>query len=115
MDGKILLVDDDPTSLEIMAQLLKDHYHITTAPDGEAALNILASDSFDLVITDLVMPKVDGWELMERGPQGKVVLCSGKNKLPDEVNGIPVIKKPFDYDAILALVKDLVGRQREAS
>ena len=62
---RALLVDDDPTMLALLTALLKARgYAVAQAPDGQAALEKLALEPFDLVITDRVMPRMDGLDLV---------------------------------------------------
>jgi two-component system, NtrC family, response regulator PilR len=63
---KILIVDDEPSLREVLSIMLKrSGYAVTSAPDGEEAIEHLHKDIFDLVITDLRMPKVDGMEVLK--------------------------------------------------
>src|SRR5690606_40315296 len=62
-DARILVVDDDPDSLEIVRTYLESRgYQVTTAPDGRAALAMLEEARPDLVLLDVMMPGIDGWE-----------------------------------------------------
>jgi two-component system chemotaxis response regulator CheY len=62
---KILVVDDDPTSRRLMSHILKrEGYDVSTAADGQEALDLLADDPPDLIVTDQIMPGMDGVELL---------------------------------------------------
>jgi CheY-like chemotaxis protein len=62
---KILVVDDDPTSRRLMSHILKrEGYDVATAGDGQEALDLMADDPSDLLITDRMMPGMDGVELL---------------------------------------------------
>ena len=64
---KILVVDDEPSIREIVSLYLKrSGYQVTTAADGQAAVDVLARQSFDLVVLDLMLPQVDGLEITRR-------------------------------------------------
>ncbi|MCX5667009.1 MAG: response regulator [Candidatus Omnitrophica bacterium] len=64
---KILIVDDEPDFLEIMsARLEADDYEVTTAANGEAALNYVKNDKPDAVLLDILMPGIDGLEVLRR-------------------------------------------------
>ena len=64
---KILIVDDEPDFLEIMsARLEADDYEVTTAANGEAALNYVKNDKPDAVLLDILMPGIDGLEVLKR-------------------------------------------------
>ena len=64
---KILIVDDEPDFLEIMrARLEADDYEVTTAANGDAALNYVKNDKPDAVLLDILMPGIDGLEVLRR-------------------------------------------------
>jgi DNA-binding response OmpR family regulator len=63
---KILLVEDDPFLIDIYQKKLKDSgFKVEVAKDGEKALEILKEKSFDLMLLDIVLPKIDGWKILE--------------------------------------------------
>lgn len=111
----ILVVDDDPdlrASVGILLELAG--YAVVTAGDGAAALDYLRSHPLPaLVVLDLMMPQVDGWEVLTRLRSDAslsdipVVVCSAASRttvggrLP---GGVPVVSKPFDPDALLAAI-----------
>ena len=80
---RILVVDDEPALLKTTRKLLQvDGHEVLEAADGVAALQIIASQPVDLVLTDLYMPNMDGIELIrrlrnEKGPGPKVIAVSG--------------------------------------
>lgn len=64
---KILLVEDDPFLAEMYTTKLKqDGYEVMAADDGENALGVLAGNAVDLVLLDVVMPRMDGWEVLKK-------------------------------------------------
>jgi DNA-binding response OmpR family regulator len=63
---KILLVEDDPFLIDIYQKKLKDSgFEVEVARDGEGALEILKRKNFDLMLLDIVLPKIDGWKILE--------------------------------------------------
>jgi DNA-binding response OmpR family regulator len=63
---KILLVEDDPFLIDIYQKKLKDSgFKVEVAKDGERALEILKEKNFDLMLLDIVLPKIDGWKILE--------------------------------------------------
>lgn len=63
--AKILVVDDDDMTIGLLClYLAKDQHDVTTAKNGKDALACLRSDSFDILITDIIMPEMDGYELI---------------------------------------------------
>ena len=61
----ILLVDDDPINLQVLKSLLENEYNLQTAPRGQEALALLNETQFDLIIADVMMPKMSGYQLTE--------------------------------------------------
>ncbi|TMB30987.1 MAG: response regulator [Deltaproteobacteria bacterium] len=121
----ILLVDDEYAVVEILATLLADEgYAILTASDGQQALDILSKKAPDAVITDQMMPLVDGAELFRRMQQNRsyrripVVLMSSAPMAPAH-SMLPwamFLQKPFEFhDLIEWLRKHLgaVGKRRK--
>ena len=67
MNRRILLVEDNDTNLDLMSYLLRAlGYHVTCAKNGRSGLECAQTDNFDLVLTDILMPDVDGYELAKR-------------------------------------------------
>ncbi len=66
MTHKILIVDDNDLNLELATQLLEDDYEVQTATNGQEALDVAAEFRPDLVLMDLSMPVMDGWEATTR-------------------------------------------------
>lgn len=80
MAKKILLVDDDIYIRDLYAEVLKDeNYEVFIAADGEEALNMVAQDIYDLVLLDIMMPKVDGIQVLT------------KIKQDDRYRNVPVV------------------------
>jgi two-component system response regulator MprA len=110
----ILVVDDDPAIREALALLLEDEgYAVQTASDGLVALDAIAEDAPDLVITDLYMPKLDGTGLIARlrsewADLTILVLSAGIRAAPP--TGLPFVAKPFDAELLLATVARLLAR-----
>jgi CheY-like chemotaxis protein len=62
----VLIVDDDPASVDILAQLLRfNHFDVDVAMSGEEALGLIAARSYALLVLDLALPGMDGWELLK--------------------------------------------------
>lgn len=86
--ANILLVDDDVMFREMLHRtLLRSGYQVTPAGDGLEAMKCLREDSFDLVITDMLMPEKEGFETIEdirrMYPEMKVIAMSGGNRNPN--------------------------------
>jgi signal transduction histidine kinase len=114
--GRILVVDDEADVREVLADVLLSHGHtVTLAGGGQEALACLERDAFDLVITDLGMPDVNGWDVahaVKSGRQGlPVLLLTGwADAVEAGVGRVDaVIKKPFDTTKLAAVVSAALG------
>jgi CheY-like chemotaxis protein len=116
---KILVVDDDHDIRELIAEVLAlDGYRVSTAPNGKVALEQAHVNRPDLIVLDLMMPVMCGWEFMEaqRGdPElAHVPVIVVTAALDCEVEGAAaLLRKPFDLDTLLATVARLCGVGRE--
>jgi two-component system NtrC family sensor kinase len=120
--GTILVVDDDRRVTQMLALLLEgEGYLVQTAGDGSEALERLAAAAFDVVITDVRMPRMDGptlyRELGARHPRllRRVIFITGDDMNPETrrfLAGVPApaLHKPFDMDEFLRLVQ--LARER---
>ncbi len=121
----ILVVDDDKnTRLYFRAVLEGAGYTVTTAEDGEAALDAMAGEHVDLVLLDLMMPRMDGYEFTRRLRESHadlpVLMVSAKQLPADKHRGFAVgtddyITKPVDDEEMLLRIKALLRRARIAS
>ncbi len=105
---KILVVDDSPTQLKLTTAALQgQEYEIVTAMDGEEAMHKVQTDKPDLVVLDVVMPKMDGFQVcrkMKASPEMQhipVIILTSKNQKVDEFWGKKqgadfYLTKPFD-------------------
>ena len=117
MGANILVVDDDLLNRELISKVLrKDGHRVVEACDGALALEILQALSFDLVVTDFVMPKLNGLKLVEhlhllqpRLPiifiTGYLSTVSGKAILDNVAEFLP---KPFELDVLRSTVQRLL-------
>jgi len=116
MKRKILIVDDDEINVGILKELLEEQYALATASSGQQCLEKIGRFKPDLVLLDIVMPGMDGYETCRRiksDPQSEtahVILVSSKISIESRLKGYEVgtddyITKPFDNDEILAKIK----------
>ncbi len=105
-NGKILIADDDELNRDNMSQLLKDEYEIKTVRDGRDGIEAFLEDKFDLVITDLRMPNVDGLEFLkfikEANRDNIVIMITGYGT----VNTAVTAMKMGAFDFITRPIKD---------
>ena len=122
MDKKIILiVEDDPTVGESLRLLLKKKgYTISLSPNGKDALHLFRQGNIDLVITDLVMPKMDGIELLEAvkslKPEAEVIVISAQGTIEKAVQAMKLgafdfIEKPINPKVISLLVERALEKQ----
>ena len=124
MDRSILIVDDDELNLAILEEALADHYTLIQARDGVRAVEVYEAERPALVLMDIMMPRMDGYEatrrirLLEGGSDVSIVLVSAKASTGERVKGYEAgaddyIVKPFDDEELLAKVS-VHMRLREA-
>jgi DNA-binding response OmpR family regulator len=117
---RILLVEDDkPVASFVKKGLESEQYAVDLAWDGEGAETLVGEANFDLVILDLVLPKVDGLEVLKyirsRKPSPMVLILSGRARVEDQVKGLDLgaddyMTKPFSYSELAARVRALLRR-----
>lgn len=115
---KILIVEDEtPIAELIKMSLCGEGYHCTWACDGQEAADILEEETFDLVLLDIMLPKIDGYELMEyiRLCRIPVIFLTAKTDVQDRVKGLKAgaedyISKPFEIIELLARVEAVLRR-----
>lgn len=117
---KILCVDDEPKNLKLAADLLRLWgYEVLTVGDGKAALEVLKAAKPDLILLDIMMPKLDGYEVCRRIKSAKetqfipVVMLTALSEKEDRIKSIETdaddfISKPFDKEELKARVKSLL-------
>lgn len=113
---RVLIVDDNPTILDLLyAFMARMDCDIRQADDGSTALEMFRRDTFDLVITDLVMPVMDGYTLLAeikrlRAHTPVVVITGHVNFTPEQADSVAsaveVLYKPFDLKELRAIVED---------
>lgn len=115
---RILIVEDDDSIARLMQMGLgKNGYHCEIAPDGQIAANRIEAASFDLVLLDIMLPEIDGYELLEyiQQYQTPVIFITAKAAVADRVKGLRMgaddyIVKPFDLSELLARVEVVLRR-----
>jgi len=117
--ARVLVVDDEESNRKLLTRLLSADYNVVTAPDGEHALRLLESMDVDLVLLDVRLPGLDGFEVcsrlkeLERMRLVPVVLITGLGMREHRIRGIHVgaddfLTKPFDAEELYARVASLV-------
>lgn len=111
----ILIVDDEPTNVGILADLLEPHYQLLVATNGTRAIKIFQQQVVDLVLLDIIMPDMNGYEVCRRitadrddGPP--VIMISARDDTKSKVTGlqsgaVDYITKPFEEAEVLARIR----------
>jgi len=120
MTSRILLVEDGPDVQLVVADLLRGHgHHVVVSGDGKEALGIATEQSFDLMILDVMLPGMTGFELCnavrEHGFDGAILMLTARAQVGDRVEGLNTgaddyLIKPFDPQELLARVTALLRR-----
>jgi DNA-binding NtrC family response regulator len=113
--NRILVVDDEDALRTVLSSELEgEGYHVRSAADGQEAINILGNQEFDLILLDIKMPNVDGFEVLkyvkDRQPKTKVVMLTGfadlKNAIESKKLGAEdFVSKPYDLVDLLTTVE----------
>lgn len=121
MAKRILIVDDDELVLMALRELLKSqNYEVLTFSRGSEALKKIDQEALDLMILDIVMPEMDGFELCKKIREKEccretpILFLSAKNQEEDQKRGLEVganlfISKPINPQRLLALIADIIG------
>jgi predicted GH43/DUF377 family glycosyl hydrolase/CheY-like chemotaxis protein len=119
--ARILVVEDEVINQKVISAILKtEGYEVEIAPDGVVALMKIGQGEFDVILSDVAMPNLDGYQMMEylneNGIEIPVIFLSGQLSIDDEVKGLRLgaadyIKKPVDRNILLARLENLLKYQ----
>ncbi len=122
MSDKVLIVDDDPAVYKLLEKVMHSNDLETTVADsGLAALNLLKNHSYDIILMDVMLGDMEGFEVIKRirsqGDQTPVMIVSGRNEDYDSLYGLSLgaddyITKPFRPLVLGAKVKALIRRNK---
>ena len=122
--SKILVVEDNEELLALMLQVLSKSYHVFTAKNGKQAMNTIMKEKLDLVVSDVMMPIMDGIELTKLLKEDKrfwqlpVILLTAKNKEEDKTEAYAAgadayITKPFKFDELEVRINALLANRKK--
>lgn len=119
----VLVVEDNPDMLNFIAEKLNESYIVERAKNGVEALEILKLKSIDIIVSDIMMPEMDGFELCEKVKSDIefshiiVILLTAKNDLNSKIKGLEVgadayVEKPFSFQYLQTLLTSLINNRR---
>lgn len=120
---KVLVVDDDIRILQILKlYLVKDGYDVVTCERGDEAIDLALDPQLGIIILDIMLPGLDGWEVLEnvrRTSSVPVIMLTAKGDITDRIQGLDCgaddyIVKPFEPKELLARVKAVLRRSAAA-
>ena len=118
-DGKILIVDDDKNICELLRLYLeKEDFNVVIANDGVKAVEMFAAESPDMVLLDIMLPKLDGWQVcreIRKKSDKPIIMLTAKGETFDKILGLELgaddyVVKPFDAKEVVARVKAVLRR-----
>ncbi|MBZ2132621.1 response regulator transcription factor [Streptococcus gordonii] len=119
---KLLLVEDEVDLNRSLTKLLKkEHFSVDSAFDGEEALEFIEMMDYDLIILDIMMPRMDGFAFLKKirqaGQQVIVLVLTARDSLEDKIRGLNLgaddyLVKPFEFEELLARLRALLRRQQ---
>ena len=125
MSKRILLVEDEPgLVLTLTDRLTKEGFDVESARDGETGLQKATTESFDLVVLDVMLPKKNGFDvcrdLRQQGTQTPVIMLTARGQVVDKVVGLKLgaddyLTKPFEMIELLARIEALLRRAPAAA
>lgn len=122
MQYKILIVDDDENICELLRLYLeKDGFDTVVANDGEQAVDYAAKYSPDLILLDIMLPKLDGWQVcreIRKTSDIPIIMLTAKGETFDKILGLELgaddyVSKPFDTKEVIARIKAVLRRTHD--
>ena len=121
MAASILVVDDEKRIVDIVkAYLERDGYKVLTAGDGRSALEVARREHPDLIILDLMLPEVSGWDVcrtLRKASDVPIIMLTARDETSDKIVGLELgaddyVSKPFDPKELVVRVKAVLRRYR---
>jgi two-component system copper resistance phosphate regulon response regulator CusR len=117
---RILVVEDEPAAAAVLAKGLREHsYAVDIAPDGAAAMSQVSDTDYDLVILDVLLPRINGLDLCKRlrefGATVPILMLTARGGLEQRVEGLDAgaddyLSKPYHFPELLARIRALLRR-----
>jgi DNA-binding response OmpR family regulator len=121
--NRILVIDDNEELLWMIKEMLSDEYNVLIANDGQKGIEMLKESTPELIITDIMMPNLDGISLTKQIKQNKhtmhipLIILSAKTSMDEKIEGVEsgadaYIPKPFDYQYLKTIIKQLIENKK---
>jgi len=120
---RVLVVEDEKQVLNFVKKGFKEHgFSVDTANDGREGFFLATGESYDCIVLDIMLPKLDGYEMVEqlrkKGIKTPVIFLTAKDTVEDKVKGLELggddyLVKPFSFSELLARVRALMRRGKE--
>jgi two-component system copper resistance phosphate regulon response regulator CusR len=117
---KALIIEDEPkTAAYLRKGLAESGFVVDTASNGEEGLHLALENAYDVIVSDVMLPKLDGWSVLtrlrERGLATPVLFLTARDGVPDRVKGLDLgaddyLVKPFAFSELLARIRTLLRR-----
>ncbi|CCH73109.1 response regulator transcription factor [Nostocoides australiense] len=121
-EARLLIVEDEPNIRELLATSLQfAGFEVVTAGDGHEAITAAAHHDPDLVVLDVMLPDMDGFEvtrkLRERGKRAPIVFVTARDSVDDKIKGLTVggddyVTKPFSLEEVIARIRAVLRRTK---
>ncbi|WP_456475711.1 response regulator [Candidatus Pyrohabitans sp.] len=120
---KVLVVDDEQDMLRLVRNILEDEYEVIEAGSAEEALKLVKKGMPDIVLLDIMMPRMDGWDFLEKFRMHKgaervpVILFTVRSEASEVLSGLAVegvvdyITKPFDPNDLKVRIRRAIGNE----
>ena len=121
MTDRILIVEDDPALVRVLTLILGDEdYKVSAVDDGKEAIEHVINRLVDLVILDIMLPGMDGWEVCQRIREFSdvpILVLTAKNEMTDRIHGLSLgvddyLAKPFNITELLLRIRAILRRTR---
>lgn len=120
-DSRILLVEDEESlAIGLEYNLTEEGYKVKTAKDGREAIDLFAKEDFDLIVLDIMLPYLDGFEVAEsvreKSPQIPILILTARTGTEDKIKGLEIgaddyLTKPFHLKELLLRIKGMLKRK----
>jgi len=120
---KIIIIEDNRDLVQVLAEGLGESgFIVDSAYDGEEGLDKVVKNEYECIILDIMLPKMDGYELIEKiresGKDTPILVLTAKDSIEDRVKGLEAgaddyLVKPFDFRELLARINALIRRHAE--